>query len=219
MLLILPIVAFILFYLILRQNGVDSRRAVLAAGVFWGASIVVITETLSVPRLITKGAIAIFWLGICVVSYADLVLLRRRTARLSPSEEVSETSLDYASRALLIASGVIVLLVLITALIAPPNVWDAMEYHLPRVSLWMSHHSVRFFATPDYGQLIFGPWAEFAMMHVKLLSGSDRFVNLVQFFSFLGCVIGTSFIAKLLGAGTRGQILAALLRHDSGGGS
>ena len=103
------------------------------------------------------------------------------------------------------------LFVLITAIVAPPNVWDAMEYHLPRVVMWMSNRSVRFFPTPDYAQLIFAPWAEYSMMHTYLLWGSDRFVNLVDFFSMFGCVIGVSLIAKFLGAGPRGQALAAVV--------
>jgi hypothetical protein len=39
------------------------------------------------------------------------------------------------------------------------------------------------------------------MMHMHLLWGGDRFVNLVEFFSLLGSVIGVSLIAKMLGAG------------------
>ncbi|MGH9431370.1 MAG: hypothetical protein ACRD3T_07490 [Terriglobia bacterium] len=66
MLLILPVAAFVLIYLILREKGIDWRRAVLAAAVFWGTCVVVITETLSVPRLITRDAVAIFWLAICI---------------------------------------------------------------------------------------------------------------------------------------------------------
>jgi hypothetical protein len=85
-----------------------------------------------------------------------------------------------------------------------------MEYHLPRTILWMSNHNVRFFAKPDYCQLIFGPWAEYAMMHVNLLWGSDRFVNFVEVFAMLGSVVGVSRIAKHLGASYRGQALAAI---------
>jgi hypothetical protein len=122
----------------------------------------------------------------------------------------ASAQLDRLSRILLVVVGVIVLLVAITALVSAPNVWDAMEYHLPRATMWMSNHSVRFYATPDYAQLIFGPWAEFAMMQTELLSGSDRFVNMVEFLSFFFSAIGVSLIAKHLGAGTRGQVLAAI---------
>jgi 4-amino-4-deoxy-L-arabinose transferase-like glycosyltransferase len=39
---------------------------------------------------------------------------------------------------------------------------------------------------------------------------SDRFVNLVQWICFVGCLIGVSIIARLLGADRRGEILAAV---------
>ncbi len=118
---------------------------------------------------------------------------------------------DGPNKTLLVAACLIVVLVAITALVSAPNVWDAMEYHLPRATMWMSNHSVHFYPTPDYAQLIFGPWAEFAMMQTELLSGSDRFVNLVEFLSFLFSAIGVSLIAKMLGAGPRGQALAAII--------
>jgi hypothetical protein len=115
------------------------------------------------------------------------------------------------SKRFLVASGTIALLVGVIAIISPPNMWDAMEYHLPRAVMWMSNHTVRFYATPDYAQLIFGPWAEFAMMHTLLLWGSDRFVNFIQFFSFIGSLVGISLIAEKLGAGARGQALAVVV--------
>ena len=211
MLLILPIAAFIFFYLILRKKGVDWRRASLAAAVFWGTSVVVITETLSVPRLLTRDAVAFFWLAICVAILAYLIVLSRRSLRPSPAQGSSGERLGRATKGLLIATVIIVLFVLTTALVAAPNTWDAMDYHLPRVVMWMSNHCVRFYPTPDYAQLIFGPWAEYAMMHTMLLWGSDRFVNLIEFFSLLGCVTGASLIAKRLGAGLRGQALAAVV--------
>jgi hypothetical protein len=77
--------------------------------------------------------------------------------------------------------------------------------------MWMSNHSVHFYTTPDYNQLILAPWAEFAMMHTELLWGSDRFVNMVEFLSFLFSAIGVSLIAKLLGARPTGQVLAAIV--------
>src|SRR5207245_6681932 len=98
-----------------------------------------------------------------------------------------------------------------SALVAPPSTWYAMEYHLVRVVIWISQHIARFFTTPDYAQLILGPWAEYAMTQAYLLWGTDRFVNFVEVLSMFGSAIGVSVIAKILGAGPRGQVLAAVI--------
>jgi len=207
----LPILAFVLFFLALREKGIEWRRAFLVASVLWGASVVGVTEILSVPRLLTRAAVAVSWAAICLGVLAFLLVLRRRTPRVNPPNAAPDAPLDRVTRGLLAAAIVIVLLVGINALVAPPDGWDAMEYHLPRVVMWMSNHSVRLYATPDYAQLIFGPWAEYAMMHTYLLWGSDRLVNLVEFFSLIGSLVGVSLIAKMLGAGARGQALAVLV--------
>lgn len=204
---LLPMLAFGLFYLIFRQAEPHRRVAFLAAAVAWGVCVEVITETLSLFRLINRGTLAAFWLVVCT---AGLVVYRRASGKPGDARTVGETAKDRRPWPLLVGIAVIVALVGITALAAPPMTWDAMEYHLPRVNLWMSAHSVAFFATPDYRQIVFGPWAEFAMMHLHLLWGSDRLVNLVEWFCLIGCGAGASLLAKLLGARIHGQALAAV---------
>lgn len=77
--------------------------------------------------------------------------------------------------------------------------------------MWISNHNVRFFPTANYTQLIYGAFAEYSIMHTILLWGSDRFTNMIQFFSFVGCAIAVSYIVKLLGGGKRAQALAAVI--------
>jgi hypothetical protein len=211
MLLVLPVTAFLLFCLILRRERVDWRRTILGAAVFCGTSVAVITEALSAGQLLTRAAVAISWLAICAGEFLFLKFRISRTSRIERSAETLAEPLDAATKWLLAGAGMITLLIGITAVVAPPSMWDAMDYHLPRMVMWMSNHSVRFYPTPDYVQLIWGPWAEYAMMHTYLLWGSDRFVNMVQFFSMAGCLIGVSSIAKSLGASRRGQALAAVI--------
>jgi hypothetical protein len=211
MFLVLPITAFLLFCRILRKEYVDWRRALLGAAVFCGTSVVVITETLSVGQLLTRMTVAISWLAICVTEFLVLKFRKVRASQIVQSAESSADTLDGAAKWMLAGAGAIALLIGITAVVAPPNMWDAMDYHLPRVIMWMSNHSVRFYATPDYAQVIWGPWAEYAMMHTYLLWGSDRFVNMIQFLSMIGSLIGVSLIAKSLGATPRGQVLAAVV--------
>jgi 4-amino-4-deoxy-L-arabinose transferase-like glycosyltransferase len=98
-----------------------------------------------------------------------------------------------------------------TALLSPPNTGDVVFYHMPRVVMWMNHRSVRFYPTLNYAQLIYGSWAEYAMLNLDLLFGGDRFVNLVQWFAYVGSAVTASLIARSLGARIKGQVLAAAI--------
>lgn len=86
-----------------------------------------------------------------------------------------------------------------------------MAYHMVRVVHWIQDHSVAHYPTIFLPQLYQGPWAEFAIMHFQILSGGDRFANLVQWFSMLGSLLGISLIAKHLGADLRGQVFSAVV--------
>jgi hypothetical protein len=213
----LPAIAFLLFFLILRKRGVDPRRSFLAAATFCGASVVLITESLSVPRLVTRGGVAISWLVISAIGLMVYLKIERSAIGLPsrPQTEVAPEGegdgLDRMTKALLYAAGVIVVLVGITALVAPPSNLDAMSYHMARVAMWICNHNVGFFPTANYTQLIYGAFAEYSMMHTMLLWGNDRFVNMVQFFSFIGCAIAVSYITKLLGGSRRAQAIAAVV--------
>ena len=207
--LILPFCAFVLFYLILREREIDWRRAALAAAIGAGSCVVLITETLSVPRFLTRDAVAASWLGISIISSLYLLVLRRRDPRRLRSSK--SPALGRSIMVLLAGVTIMIVLIGIIAIVAPPSTWDAMEYHLPRVIMWMTNRTVRFYPTPDYGQLVYGPGAEYALMHIYLLWGGDRFVNLLETFSLLGSAVGVSLIAQRLGAGPRGQALAAIV--------
>src|SRR5437899_1226641 len=112
----------------------------------------------------------------------------------------------------LIAAGIATIsaITLVTAIISPPNSADALAYHMPRVVYWAQSGTVSFFPTFYYAQISLQPLAEYFTLHTYILSGSDRFANLVQWLGSFGCLIGVSLIARLLGAGTKGQLFAAL---------
>jgi hypothetical protein len=124
MLFVLPVAAFLLFCRILRRESVDWRRAILGAAVFCGASVAVITEALSAGQLVNRVAVAISWLAICA---GEFLFLRFRTSRTSRIENPAESSNLWMLQMkwLLAGAGVITLLIGITALVAPPSMWDA----------------------------------------------------------------------------------------------
>lgn len=97
-------------------------------------------------------------------------------------------------------------------LIAPPNNWDSMTYHMSRVEHWRANASVAHYPTNVVWQLYLNPWAEFAILQFQTLGfGSDRFANSVQWFAFVGSMVGVSILLRLLGGSLFAQSLAALV--------
>src|SRR5262249_49796460 len=96
-------------------------------------------------------------------------------------------------------------------LVSAPNNYDSMTYHMSRVAHWIQNRTLYPYPTNIHRQLFMGYWAEAAITHFQILSGSDRFANFVQWFAFLGCIIATSFVVARLGGSSRAQWTAALL--------
>ncbi|HXW55686.1 MAG TPA: hypothetical protein VEJ67_08070 [Candidatus Cybelea sp.] len=211
MLIAFPLLAFYFLCRIFTKKGWEWRVRLLAAAVWWGVFLLGITELLSMRRWIFPMPMASAWALVCAGLYGYSRRIRpvageAQEATAGPSNEEE----DRSSKWLLGGIGILLFAVGLTAILAPPATWDAMDYHLPRVTMWMSDHSVDFFSTPNYAQLVYGPWAEYAMMHTIELWGSDRLVNLVEFSSLCGSILAASVIASCLGAGRRGQLFAAV---------
>ena len=107
--------------------------------------------------------------------------------------------------------GIIVAIVLAIAVTAPPNNWDSQTYHLPRVEHWIQNRSVEHYPTHIIRQLYLNPFAEYVILQVRLLGDGDRYVALVQFAAMLGCLVGVSLVARLLGSRLNGQVFAPVL--------
>ncbi len=101
--------------------------------------------------------------------------------------------------------------VLFTAIMAPPNTIDVLTYHLARVAHWIQSGSVEFYPTSNERQLFNGPLSEYFILHLQILTGSDRFDNLVQFFSFLTSGVVVSLIAQKFKMDYFGQLLTCLI--------
>ncbi len=66
--------------------------------------------------------------------------------------------------ALLGGVAVIVAIVGVVALLSPPNSWDVMQYHLPRIVHWLQNRRVSFYPTHELKQLHMPPGAEYLML-------------------------------------------------------
>jgi hypothetical protein len=167
-----------------------------------GVALVLITEGLSLGARLTPGWLAASWAlagAVAVWAY--------RWRRINPPLPVPAGSMPRTARW---AIGVILALTGAVALLSPPNTWDAMTYHMPRVAHWGQAGSVAHYPTHVLRQLWLGPGAEFAITHLYLLTGGDRLANVVQWLAFAGSVLGSAIVAAELGGGPRARALAAI---------
>lgn len=204
----IPIICFVLIFLSLRKksNGDAWRSSFLSASIIWGLSLTIITEILSLLGWLTFGWLLGLW-GVTGIAWAFTYLWPvERNLRLRPMPKIPP-----ALAVLLLGVSLIVAITGLIALIAPPNNSDSMTYHMSRVVHWIQNRSVAFYPTHILRQLHQNPWAEFAVMNFQILSSGDRLADLVQWFSMVGSILGVTLIAMQLGAGMRGQILAAVV--------
>jgi hypothetical protein len=212
----LPLAAYLAIVWVLRLRGEGWRSAALGAAVCWGVFLALITEILSVPRMITRPTLAVAWLSLTLVTIAYVRVLHKsrrietETTETEDRRQSTTSSMDKMEWLLLSGIGLLVVLVGITAIVSAPNNWDAMAYHMSRVAQWMTNRDVGLYPAFYSVQLWMSPWAEYAILHLDLLYGGDRLVNLVELLSMIGTITGVSLIAQQLGASVRGQLFAAV---------
>lgn len=206
---LLPFLAGLSLLGLCLRAGKPWRRAVVESMTLWGVYLAVVTELFGAIDGIARGNVVLAWSALLLLGG---ILVGRRirrgelTLRLRPSMD-----LPLMERLILAAVALLVLLTILVALISPPNTWDVVDYHMPRVMQWIQRGNLDYHPTHYCVQLFYPPFAEWVILHFHLLAGTDRFSNLVQCVAFVGCIITSSYVAELLGAGRRGQWIAALL--------
>ena len=185
------------------------KASFLVGTAVWGALLIAITETLSLFHAINQIGLSVLW-GAVLASLLGWGVksgrLRRGWGRFWDGAHTGRR-IDYV-----LLGGITTLagLLLVVALVAPPNTVDALQYHMPRVAHWAENQSLQHYAAANFGQNPKPIWAEAAILNLRVLWGSDRPAGLVQWIALLGGSIAAAAIADLFGAGRMGQWLAAL---------
>lgn len=204
-----PAIAFAALLLAFVGRGSGIRQSFIYAAAAYTLCLAVATELLSVWNLLQLPALVGVWAG--VAALAGLYFGFYGDRKVAAGAFAAAGAQFREAPAILSATGLMLTVVLLIALVAPPNNWDSMTYHMARVPAWMQQGSISHFPTAALTQLFHPPLAEWNILHLQILSGGDRFANTVQWFSLVGCGIAASLLARELQQGFRVQVLAAVI--------
>ena len=210
MLVLLPVTFFgtlLLAFVGIGRHGL--RQSFVSAATMYTLCLVCATEVFSIWNLLRLEPLLVFW-TICIIlsvfslsRYGDWGATRQAVRWASKMFRVSRFEIS--------AIVVILALVLLIAVVAPPNNWESMGDRMVRVMMWMQQGSVAHFPTPYLIQLYQPPLSGWDSLHFQILSGGDRFANTGHWFALAGCGVLASLIAKELKQAFPTQILAAVI--------
>ena len=206
LLLLLPLLTATLLHRAMVSRFASRRDAALAAAVLTGWLVVAVTESLSAGRAFVAVPVRVAWAAVAAAVAALSLAAKGRRARVGPATPADPVV--WTAIACIVA---VLVPTAVVAAVSTPNDWDSMTYHLARVGEWVQHRSVAFYPTATARQVFFAPWAEYAVANLVLLGGRWPAANGVQFAAWVGAVVAASSVARRLGAGGRGQAVAALV--------
>ncbi|MDR2478364.1 MAG: hypothetical protein LBD48_03520, partial [Treponema sp.] len=198
------LISFSLMWLYVYSKIRDWRSAFVSAFLYFGVFVWALSETLGFFKLLGLTGLLCGWIGYNVVLLILVVLAYKKGAIQFKIPQSFSFRWEY------FALGFILCVTFFTAIAYPPNNWDSMTYHLPRIEHWLQNKSLNHYYTSNTRQVRFAPFAEILILQGRALSGDDYLMNLVQWFSLLGSVIGISKIASHFGMNKTMQSAAAL---------
>lgn len=198
---LIPYFSLLLLFFALPFKG--NRERFLYALILWGVYIFCVTELLSLFNLITFSTILTGWIIFIIINSIALFYNKNK---INEFPRITNNISCYLIIIIIILSTI----PLITGLLYPPNNYDSLTYHLPRIEHWIQNQSLAMYPTNIERQNVSSPFAEMILLHIRILSGNDIFYNSLQWLGYISCILLSSFIAKLLGAKIKGQIFSSL---------
>ena len=185
-----------------------ARRRPAGAVIALSAALLVCLEAVLVHLLSPWSAVgrATLLLGNLGIGVAGLLVLPKRSRlRIAPPLRF------VAAQARLSWVAPLGLLAAVAAVEWVPNNWDSMTYHLARVAYWIQYRSVAPYPTGIARQIGLPPGAEYLMLSLQAIAGTDRLDNLVQFAAWLSLVLSAPPLARAFGAPRKAASWAGVL--------
>jgi hypothetical protein len=213
---LLPVLVFLALFLRFATSSkntppsdIQLTYAFIVSSIVLGLLVTVSSEILSLLDGLARAPIALFWLA-CLILVAYKASIIDHAKAVAAYIEYFLKRLSRFEKIVVFCLTVFLGLTFTVAVISPPNNADSLLYHMTRVAHWTQNHNLNHYATAYDHQLFMPIWAETAILHLRILFGSDQLSNLVQWFSFLGCILLGWAVARLMGFPRRARMASAV---------
>jgi hypothetical protein len=217
MYILLILLAFILLSLSFLESDSNSiehsylfeiRLATIKAFIGVAFFSYIICEILSLFNIFSFNYVLIFWILINGI----IIYLNREKIKLNVFSVFSQKVIIHKKEknVLLFICFLIILPLLLLAIFIPPNNWDSMAYHLPRVEHWIQNKNVYPYPTNIVRQVLTSPLSEYIIVNFQILADTDAFSNVVQFVSFICILFSGTLIFSILKIEGKGQLFLLL---------
>jgi 4-amino-4-deoxy-L-arabinose transferase-like glycosyltransferase len=185
------------------------RVAFIKTAIIYGLIISVLTEILSISRSLNFININTFWIVSLII---NLLFLKFKPVKFKKRKYLYFTDRILSNIKCPKFNLIVFILVicLFTAIISPPNNWDVMTYHMPRVMHWIQNQSIGHYPTNNTRQISLPAGSGYIVAQFQILAGNDLFANFLQWLAFLGSILGISLITNIL-VGANAEWIGALV--------
>lgn len=183
----------------------DKKEAFIYTILSESAILWLITELFSVFEVLSATSLWICW-GVVGISTICVGFLSDRNKSL-----VRWCESVLSDKGLCISVGLFSIVVLIASVATIPYNWDSMTYHLTRIACWAQNRSVAHYATMDPRQLSSPQMGDFINLHIYLMTGTDRLLNLTQSMSYILSGVIVFKLSELIGNSRKWNIVAMIL--------
>ena len=213
----MAIIIIIFSFLLLILNIVNSTSNI---GIYTNTreslikSLIVISffsygvcEALSLFNKLEFNYVLICW---CIFLIIQIKISANNNFKISKIKNENKIATKY--KVYLITISILILApLLFLCIYNPPNNWDSMTYHLPRVEHWIQNKNIYPYPTNIIRQIISPPMSEYILFQIRILAGNDYFVNLIQYLSYIGVLCTSSLIMKVLNLDYKGQLFTVIM--------
>lgn len=214
---ILPIVFLTIWTVFARKNK-DIIEGLVFAEILFHTILLAITNIWSVGGLLNRWSIYISWMVVLAVivwfgGVNGYLFDREKKFQLKVSIGNVRANLTWIEKGMFLILAVLFLVLFVGAIFTVPYNYDSMTYHLGRIGHWIDQGSVNYFVTSIDRQLYSPVLSEYEMLHIFLLTGSDSFLNFLQYFAMIFTGVILYQTARKLNTSRVFSIMAAFLYY------